>query len=100
MAAELAITLNADKLLLMTDTPGILMDKSDSSSLIKDMDLIKAEELVITGIVQGGMIPKTECCIKSIKSGVKEAVILNGLQQHSLLLETFTDEGAGTLIRK
>ncbi|NQY79503.1 MAG: acetylglutamate kinase [Candidatus Caenarcaniphilales bacterium] len=100
MAAELAIRLNADKLLLMTDTPGILMDKSDSSSLIKDMDLIKAEELVITGIVQGGMIPKTECCIKSIKSGVKEAVILNGLQQHSLLLETFTDEGAGTLIRK
>lgn len=100
MAAELAISLNADKLLLMTDTPGILMDKNDNSSLVKDMDLIKAEDLVNTGIVQGGMIPKTECCIKSVKSGVKEAVILNGLQQHSLLLETFTNEGAGTLIRE
>ena len=99
MAAELAIRLNAHKLLLMTDTSGILKDKNDPNSLIKEMDLIKAEELMITGVVQGGMIPKTECCIKSIKSGVKEAVILNGLQEHSLLLETFTDQGAGTLIK-
>ena len=98
MAAELAISLQADKLMLMTDTPGILLDKNNPESLIKEMDLIRAEELVITDVVQGGMIPKTECCIKSIKAGVQKAVILNGLQQHSLLLDTFTDAGSGTMI--
>ena len=98
MAAELAISLQADKLMLMTDTPGIVLDKNNPESLIKEMDLIRAEELVITDVVQGGMIPKTECCIKSIKAGVQKAVILNGLQQHSLLLDTFTDAGSGTMI--
>jgi len=98
MAAELAISLQADKLMLMTDTPGILLDKIIPESLINEIDLIRAEELVITDVVQGGMIPKTECCIKSIKAGVQKAVILNGLQQHSLLLDTFTDAGSGTMI--
>lgn len=99
MAAELAIGLQADKLILMTDIQGILADKNDPDSLIKEMNLEMAKGLESKGIIQGGMIPKTECCIKAIENGVKEAIILNGLKEHSLLLETFTNEGAGTLIR-
>ncbi len=99
MAAELAIGLKADKLILMTDTPGILRDKNDTNSLIKELNLEEAKSLKVNGVVAGGMIPKTDCCIKAVESGVKEAVILNGLKEHSLLLETFTDEGSGTLIK-
>jgi len=99
MAAELAIGLKADKLILMTDTPGILRDKNDMNSLIKELSVEQAKALEASGVIQGGMIPKTDCCIKAIEHGVKEAVILNGLKEHSLLLETFTDEGSGTLIR-
>ena len=98
MAAEIAKALKADKLLLMTDTAGILQDKNDPSSLITELSLDAAAKLLTTGAVQGGMIPKTECCIDAIKGGVTEAIILNGLNAHSLLLETFTDYGAGTLI--
>ena len=99
MAAELAIGLQADKLILMTDIQGILADKNDPESLIKEMNLETAKGLESKGIIQGGMIPKTDCCIKAIEHGVKEAIILNGLKEHSLLLETFTNEGAGTLIK-
>lgn len=99
MAAELAIGLQADKLILMTDIQGILADKNNPDSLIKEMNLETAKGLESKGIIQGGMIPKTDCCIKAIENGVKEAIILNGLKEHSLLLETFTNEGAGTLIR-
>jgi acetylglutamate kinase len=99
MAAELAIGLQADKLILMTDIQGILADKNDPLSLIKEMNLETAKGLESKGIIQGGMIPKTDCCIKAIEHGVREAIILNGLKEHSLLLETFTNEGAGTLIR-
>lgn len=99
MAAEIAKALKADKLLLMTDTAGILRDKNDPSSLITELSVDAATKLLTTGVVQGGMIPKTECCIDAIQGGVAEAIILNGLNAHSLLLETFTDYGAGTLIR-
>ncbi len=100
MAAEIAKALKADKLLLMTDTAGILRDKNDPSSLITELNLTEAAKLLSSGVVQGGMIPKTECCIDAIKGGVAEAIILNGLNAHSLLLETFTDFGAGTLLHK
>ena len=99
MTAEIA-SLDADKLLLMTDTPGILKDKDDRDSLLTGLNLHDAEALITGGIVQGGMIPKVECCIDAVKSGVSKAIILNGLEQHSILLETFTDQGAGTLISK
>jgi acetylglutamate kinase len=75
------------------------MDKNDPLSLIKEMNLETAKGLESKGIIQGGMIPKTDCCIKAIENGVKEAIILNGLKEHSLLLETFTNEGSGTLIK-
>ncbi len=98
MCAELAIGMKAFKMLLMTDTPGILRDKEDRDSLITDLSLTQASDLIKEGIVAGGMIPKTQCCIKAIENGVSEAVVLNGLQDHCLLLETFTDLGSGTRI--
>jgi acetylglutamate kinase len=82
----------------MTDTPGVLRDKNDPQSLIHELNFQEAQTLIDSGVVQGGMIPKIECCIKAIKQGVTEAIILNGLQEHCLLLETFTDIGSGTRI--
>ncbi len=99
MAADIAKALRADKLLLMTDTAGILRNKDDAKSLITDLNLSEARKLISSGIVQGGMVPKVESCIDAIEAGVSEVIILNGLNAHSLLLETFTDYGAGTLIR-
>lgn len=98
MTAELAIGLKAHKMLLMTDTPGVLKDKNDSTSLISELTRTEAEKLIKDGIVAGGMIPKLECCLKALNEGVEETIILNGLQEHCLLLETFTDSGAGTRI--
>lgn len=100
MSSALAIGIKANKMLLMTDTPGILRNKEDPSSLISELNVTEAKELIIDGIVQGGMIPKTECCVQALENGVDEAVILNGLEDHCLLLETFTDSGSGTIIRK
>jgi acetylglutamate kinase len=99
MCAELASGLKARKMLLMTDTPGILKNKNDKKSLITNINIKDAQKLIEDGIVTDGMIPKTQCCIKALESGVKEAVILNGLEKHCLLLEALTDHGAGTLIR-
>jgi len=98
MTAELAIGLKAHKMLLMTDTPGVLKDKDDSSSLIPELTQAEAKNLIQDGTIAGGMIPKTECCLRALDNGVGETIILNGLQAHCLLLETFTDSGAGTRI--
>lgn len=99
MCAELAIGMKAHKMMLMTDTLGILEDKDKPDSLIPELDLTQAEALIKNAKVAGGMIPKTECCIKAIRNGVDEAIILNGLNEHSLLLEVFTDQGSGTRIK-
>lgn len=98
MTAELAVGLKAHKMLLMTDTPGVLKDKDDSSSLIAELTQAEAKKLIKDGVIVGGMIPKIECCLKALNGGVEEAIILNGLQSHCVLLETFTDSGAGTRI--
>lgn len=98
MCAELASGLKARKMLLMTDTPGVLKNKNDKDSLITNISVKEAQGLILDGIVTDGMIPKVECCINALKSGVKEAIILNGLEKHCLLLEALTDHGAGTLI--
>lgn len=99
MAAEIAIGINAHKMLLMTDTPGILKDKDKPESLIPELDIKEAKQLIKDQIIQGGMIPKAECCIEALSSGLEQAVILNGLEKHCLLLETFTNFGSGTLIK-
>ncbi len=99
-AAYLAGSMGAYRLISMTDINGILRDKDDPSSLISSIDLKEAEELFATGIISGGMIPKVECCIDAIHRGVEKVFIMDGRVPHSLLIETLTDEGAGTMVMK
>lgn len=98
MTAELAVGLKAHKMLLMTDTPGVLKDKNDPGSLITELGKAEAQKMIKDGSIAGGMIPKIECCLKALDNGVDETIILNGLQAHCLLIETFTNSGAGTRI--
>ena len=98
VAGEIAAALQAEKLILLTDTPGILYDYHDHSTLIKKLDIQKARDLIDRGVVSGGMIPKVSCCVRSLAQGVKAAHILDGRLPHSLLLEVLTDEGIGSMI--
>ena len=98
VAGELAAALCAEKLILLTDTPGILMDENDPSSLIEKIRLSEARKLIDNGIVKAGMKPKVECCIRSLAQGVNAAHIIDGRTPHSLLLEVFTDAGIGTMV--
>ena len=97
-AAYIAGALSAESLISMTDIAGILKDKDDPESLIPYIDIKDAVALFDTGIISGGMIPKVECCIDAIHRGVKKVFIMDGRIPHSLLLETLTDEGAGTMV--
>lgn len=99
-AAFIAGAMKAERLLTMTDIEGILRDKNDPSSLIPCIDLKDAKALFADGTVSGGMIPKVECCIDAIHKGVKKVTILDGRVPHALLIETLTDEGAGTMVIK
>jgi acetylglutamate kinase len=98
VAGELAAALQAEKLVLLTDTPGILRDREDPASLIRHIGLAEARELIADGVVAGGMTPKTECCIRALAQGVRAAHIVDGRVPHSLLLEVFTDAGIGTML--
>lgn len=97
-AARIAGALNAERLIMMTDIAGILKDKDDPTTLIPEISISKAYELMEEGVVQGGMIPKVKCCIDAIGHGVKNVVIMDGRIPHSILMEMLTDEGAGTLV--
>jgi len=98
VAGELAAALQAEKLILLTDTAGILRDRHDPGSLIRQVSLAAARELMASGVVQGGMTPKTECCIRALAQGVSAAHILDGRVPHALLLEVFTNTGIGTMV--
>ena len=98
VAGELAAALGAEKLILLTDTPGILTNKDDPSSLISKIRLPEVRQLIKEGIVDGGMLPKTECCIRALAQGVSAAHIINGKVPHALLLEVFTNTGIGTMV--
>ncbi|MCT0211496.1 MAG: acetylglutamate kinase [Cyanobium sp.] len=98
VAGELAAALQAEKLILLTDTPGILTDRDDPSSLLRHLTLAQARELIASGVVAGGMTPKTECCIRALAQGVGAAHIVDGRVPHALLLEVFTDAGIGTMV--
>jgi len=98
VAGELAAAMDAEKLILLTDTPGILRDRDDPQSLIDQLSLSEARELINAGVVAGGMVPKTECCIRALAQGVRAAHILDGRVPHSLLLEVFTNSGIGTMV--
>lgn len=98
VAGELAAALGAEKLILLTDTPGILEDYQDSGTLIHKLDIQKARQLIDRGVVSGGMIPKVNCCVRSLAQGVRAAHIIDGRIPHSLLLEIFTDTGIGSML--
>ncbi len=98
VAGEIAAALGAEKLILLTDTAGILRDYKDRSTLIPRLDISEARKLIDEGVVSGGMIPKVNCCVRSLAQGVRAAHILDGRLPHSLLLEIFTDSGIGSMI--
>ena len=95
-ASYVAGAIKADRLIMLTDVPGVLMDKDDPSTLIKTLSLSKARELTKAGIIEGGMIPKCECCELAIRAGVKEAVICDGSVPHAVTAQ-LTGEKNGTL---
>ncbi len=97
-AAQIAGALQAERLITMTDIAGILRDKDDPSTLIPAIDTKSAVGLFRDGTISGGMIPKVECCLEAIARGVKRVIIMDGRVHHSLLIETLTDEGAGTMV--
>ncbi|MEN6297485.1 MAG: acetylglutamate kinase [Rectinema sp.] len=98
-AGALAIALKAEKLILLTDVPGVMEDKTDLGTLIREMDVQMAKTLMKKGVIKAGMIPKVEGCLQAIAQGVSAAHIVDGRSPHSLLVELFTDTGMGTMIR-
>lgn len=96
-AARVAGALKAESLLTMTDAPGLMRDVSDPETLISVVHASEAPALMHDGIIQGGMIPKVECCIEAIRRGVKRVFIIDGRVPHSILIEMLTDEGMGTM---
>ena len=99
-AAFIAGALGAERLIMMTDIAGILMDKDDPSTLIPHITVDEARKLYDSGVISGGMIPKVDCCIEALEHGVENVVIMDGRIPHSILMELLTDEGAGTMVTK
>ena len=99
-AGEVASAMGAEKLIILTDVPGVLRDPNDPNSLIQKIRVDEVPELIEEGIISGGMIPKIETCVKAIENGVKSCHIIDGRKKHSLLLEIFTTDGIGTMIFK
>ena len=99
-AAHIAGALQAERLIMMTDINGVLRDKDDPSTLIREMTVEQAKGLYDEGIISGGMIPKVDCCIEAISEGVSNVVIMDGRVPHAILMELLTDEGAGTMVTR
>ena len=97
-AAKLAVALHAEKLLLLTDVRGLLRDPAAERSLLPVVELSQVPGLIKDGVIQGGMIPKVDCCVEAVRSGVKNSVILDGRIPHSILIELLSDEGIGTML--
>jgi acetylglutamate kinase len=97
-AAAVAGALRAEKLVVLTDTPGVLGDRADPSSLVPTLDAAGAADLMARGVIAEGMLPKVEACLDSLRAGVRKAHMIDGRLPHSLLLEIYTDRGVGTEI--
>lgn len=97
-ASEVASALGADKLVYLTDVDGLFRDVEDEETLISQLTKSEAEELLGSGTLSAGMIPKISSVVEALKGGVKEVHLLNGTFSHALLLEVFTDAGIGTMI--
>lgn len=98
VAKHLAVALEADKLILLTDVDGVMEDPSNRETLLSRMTLSKIREGIETGFISGGMVPKMECCLGAVEGGVKRCHIINGTISHAILLELFTKDGIGTMI--
>ena len=99
-AVAIAGALKAQKLVFLTDVEGVRRDAHDSSSVMSRLKSDKIRELIASGVISGGMLPKVECCMAGVEAGVENVHILDGRVQHSLILEIFTNEGIGTMIEK
>ena len=99
-AAEIACKMKAESLISMTDICGILMDRDDPTTLVTNITPSKARDLMDNGVIQGGMIPKVQCCLNAIELGVNRVFILDGTKPHAILMEMLTDEGVGTMFVK
>lgn len=95
VAGKLAIALNAEKLILLTNTLGVL---DQNEILLTGLKAEKVDELISSGVIHGGMLPKVQCALDAVRSGVRHAQIIDGRVEHAVLLEVFTNEGVGTLI--
>ena len=97
-AARIAAVLGAEKLMIRTDIPGLLRDVNDASTLISALRVSEVPALIKDGVISGGMIPKIDCCVEAVRSGVRSAHILDGRKKHSILIELLTDAGVGSMI--
>ena len=97
-AAKLAVALGAEKLVLLTDVRGLLRDPADESTLLHQVHMSQIPGLIKDGIISGGMIPKLDCAVEAVRSGVRSTVILDGRIPHSILIELLSDEGIGTML--
>ena len=97
-AAAVAANLRAEKLVFLTDTPGILLNRRDSTTLLPSLDAAGCRDLIARGVIEEGMIPKVEACLESLRAGVRKTHMIDGRLRHSLLLEIYTDSGVGTEI--
>ena len=97
-SARIAAALGAEKLIILTDVLGLMRDVNDPGSLISKCTTAEVPGLVEEGVIQGGMIPKIQCCVEAVQGGVNRVHILDGRIEHSVLIELFSDAGAGTMI--
>lgn len=97
VAGKVAEFLKAEKLMLLTNTPGLL---DAAGQLVTDLEVSRLDEMVRTGVIHGGMLPKIQCAVDAVQAGVRTAHIIDGRVEHALLLDLFTNEGVGTLIRR
>ncbi|MDR2860741.1 MAG: acetylglutamate kinase, partial [Elusimicrobiota bacterium] len=100
VAGEVAAALQAEKLIMLTDVKGIFEDPKDPDSFISELHFDKAYEMILKGLIEGGMIPKVNACITALKSMTKAAHIIDGTIPRSILMEIFTDKGFGTMVVK
>jgi len=98
VAAAIAVKMKADKLVLLTDVPGLLQNPQDSNSLISELKVSEVEGYIQQGVIAGGMVPKVQCCVEAVTGGVGRTHIIDGRVPHSILLEIFTREGIGTMV--
>lgn len=99
-AIAIAASLGAEKLIYLTDVPGVLTDVADPGSLVSKLSAARARNLIADGVIAGGMIPKVEACLDAVEAGVGSAHILDGRIAHVVLLELLTDAGVGTMLTR